>query len=83
MRYSVSNSVRGPRAKSKFFRTFYITIFLISAYAAFSIVADRSARYFQGHRYGVAERRALAELDITRLLKRDEEVCGDSRHSID
>lgn len=83
MRYTVSNSVLGPRAKSKFFRTFYITIFLISAFAAFAIVADRGARYFQGGRYGVTQRRALAELDVTRLLKRAEEVCINSHQFID
>jgi hypothetical protein len=83
MRYPVSNSVLGSRAKSKFFRTFYITIFLISAFAAFSIVADRGARYFQGDQYGVTQRRALAELDVTRLLKGYEEVCVDSCQSLD
>jgi hypothetical protein len=83
MRYTTSNSLLGSRAKSKYFRTFYITIILVSAYAAFSIVADRSARYFQGDSYGATQRRALAELDVDRLLKRDVEVCGGGRHRID
>lgn len=80
MRHIISNSALGSRAKSKYFRTFYITILLISLYTAFSIVADRSVRYAQGERYGAAQRRALAELDAGRLLKRDQPVCGDSRH---
>jgi hypothetical protein len=83
MRYPISNSVLGSRAKSKFFRTFYITIFLISAFAAFSIVADRSTRYFQGDQYGVTQNRALAEVDVIRLLKRHEEVCEDSRQFVE
>jgi hypothetical protein len=83
MRYNISNSGYGSRGNSKFLRTFCTTIFLISAFAALSIVADRSARYFQGGQYGVTQKRAPVELDVTRLVKRDKEVCGDSCLSID
>ncbi|PBP25764.1 putative sodium/calcium exchanger protein [Diplocarpon rosae] len=38
-----------------------------------SILADQSARYRYGVQYGVAQRRAMVELNIKRLVKRDEE----------
>jgi hypothetical protein len=66
----------GPRAKSKYISRFYITIGLISAFAILTYVADQSARYSQGSNYGVAGKRAVAELAVDRLLKRDQEVCG-------
>ncbi len=75
MRYTVSKSGLGPRARSKFYKTFSITILLISTFAALSIAADRSARYFQENRHAVAQRRAQPGLDVARLLKKDEEVC--------
>lgn len=69
---------RGPRrAPYRGFRAFYITILIISALAIFSLVADQAARYRHGIHYGVAQRRALAELDPLRKVKRDEEVRND------
>ncbi len=56
-------------------RAFYVTVLCLSLFAAISLVADQTARYRHGVQYGLAQRRALEELDITRLVKRDEEVC--------
>ncbi|TVY83334.1 putative cation exchanger [Lachnellula suecica] len=38
------------------FRAFYITVLIISALAVFSLVADQSARYYQGSQYGASAR---------------------------
>jgi sodium/potassium/calcium exchanger 6 len=54
------------------FRAFYLTVALISAFAVLSLVTDQFSRYRHGAQYGVAQKRALA--DVTRLFKRDEEV---------
>ena len=56
------------------FRTFYLTILCISLLAVLSLVADQIARYRHGVQYGTAQKRALEQLDVTRLVKRDEEV---------
>lgn len=72
---SSSSRPRRPRRPPyRSFRAFYITILIISALAIFSLVADQAARYRHGVEYGVAQRRALAELDPLRKVKRDEEV---------
>lgn len=68
-----SNAVRARRSKYSF-RAFYITVLLIASFAVISLVADQSARYRYGVQYGVAQKRALANLDGTRFVKRDEEV---------
>lgn len=47
-----------------------------------SLVADQTAKLRHGARYGVAQRRALEDLDITRLVKRDEE-CRLVHHADD
>jgi hypothetical protein len=47
-----------------------------------SLGADWVARYRHGTQYGAAQQRALEELDITRLVKRDEEVCKISEYPI-
>ncbi len=44
-------------------------------FTVISLVADQTAKFHHGAQYGLAQRRALEELDITRLVKRDEEVC--------
>jgi sodium/potassium/calcium exchanger 6 len=78
MRKTSSNAVpnRTTKLERKFrFRAFYITVLCISLFAVVSLVADRTARYRHGAQYGAAQRRALEELDVTRLVKRDEEVC--------
>jgi sodium/potassium/calcium exchanger 6 len=49
-------------------------VLLLSAFAVLSLIADQSAKYRHGGQYGVAQRKAVAELDAMRLLKRDEEV---------
>jgi hypothetical protein len=56
------------------FRAFYITILCISLFAVVSLVVNQTARYRHGVQYGAAQRRALEELNATRLVKRDEEV---------
>jgi len=61
------------------FRAFYITVLFISLFAVISVIADRAGRYRLGVQYGAAQRRALEELDITRLVKRDEEVRKTNR----
>ncbi|KFY65367.1 hypothetical protein V497_01414 [Pseudogymnoascus sp. VKM F-4516 (FW-969)] len=61
-------------AKSKFsFRSFYISTLLLCTFALVSLVATQAARYKNGDQYGIVQRRAVAELDTNRLLKRDEE----------
>ncbi|KAH6709332.1 Sodium/calcium exchanger protein-domain-containing protein [Leptodontidium sp. MPI-SDFR-AT-0119] len=63
-----------PRSPRTFrFRAFYITILCLSLLAVISLVADQSARYRHGTQYGLAQRRALEQLDPHRLVKRDEE----------
>jgi len=47
---------------------------IISAFAVISMFADQIGRYHHGLRYGAAQRRALEQLDIMRLVKRDAEV---------
>lgn len=76
MRNITPNSAVGRGPKSKHFRTFYVTILLLSSFAILGLITDWSKRYYYGGQYGVPERRALAELDAGRLLKRDEEVCA-------
>jgi sodium/potassium/calcium exchanger 6 len=72
---TMTNRTPGPPRRFRFrFRAFYITVLAISLFAVLSLVADQSARYRHGAQYGVAQRRALAELDVHRLVKRDEEV---------
>jgi solute carrier family 24 (sodium/potassium/calcium exchanger), member 6 len=69
---------RTPNLQKKFrFRAFYITILCISFLAVVSLVADQSARYLHGAQFGAQQRRALEGLDITRLVKRVEEVSED------
>lgn len=64
-----------PRARRKFrFRAFYITVLCICFFSIASFAADSFARYQHGVQYGVAQRQALEELDVRRLVKRDEEV---------
>jgi hypothetical protein len=65
---------RKTRAKYSF-RAFYITVLCISAFALLSTVAHQSAHYRHGSQYRVVQRQALGKLDITRLVKRDEEAC--------
>lgn len=63
------------RAKSKFsFRSFYISTLLLCALALVGLVTTQAARYKNGDQYGIIQRRAVAELDTSRLHKRDEEV---------
>jgi hypothetical protein len=64
---------RRPRARLSF-RAFYISILLISVFAVFSLITEQTLRFHHGLQYGIAQRRAVAELDPMRLLKRDEEV---------
>ncbi|OBT61594.1 hypothetical protein VE03_08921 [Pseudogymnoascus sp. 23342-1-I1] len=62
------------RARSRFsFRSFYISTLLLCAFALVSLVTTQAARYRNGDQYGIVQRRAVAELDINRLHKRDEE----------
>ncbi len=56
------------------FRTFYLTILCISLLAVLSLVADQTGRYRYGVQYGSAQKRALEQLDVTRLVKREDEV---------
>jgi len=56
------------------FRAFYLTALCISLLAVLSVVADQAARFRHGAHYGVAQKRALEQLDRNRLVKRDEEV---------
>ena len=77
MRKISSNAVleRTATVQRKFrFRAFYITVLCLSFLAAVSLLADQSARYRYGPQYGLAQRRALDQLDPGRLVKRDEEV---------
>ncbi|KFY38736.1 hypothetical protein V494_04222 [Pseudogymnoascus sp. VKM F-4513 (FW-928)] len=70
----MATSIQHRRAKPKFsFRSFYISTLLLCAFALVSLVATQAARYKNGDQYGVLERRAVAELDTNRLLKRDKE----------
>ncbi|KAK0126375.1 hypothetical protein ONS95_007981 [Cadophora gregata] len=71
---------RSPRTFR--FRAFYITVLCLALLAVISLVADQSARYRHGPQYGVAQRRALEQLDSTRLVKRDEE-CRLVHHAED
>lgn len=74
MRQTTSKSVPTRRTSHRrySFRAFYVTIVLISAFAVLSLVTDQLTRYRHGAQYGVAQKRALA--DVTRLQKKDEEV---------
>ncbi|EKD15515.1 putative sodium/calcium exchanger protein [Drepanopeziza brunnea f. sp. 'multigermtubi' MB_m1] len=79
------NRTPGPPRRFRFrfrFRAFYITVLVVSLFAVLSLVADQSARYRHGAQYGVAQRRALAELDVHRLVRRDEE-CRLVHHAQD
>ncbi|ELR06249.1 hypothetical protein VC83_05008 [Pseudogymnoascus destructans] len=70
----MATSTQHRRARSKFsFRSFYISTLLLCAFALVSLVATQVARYKNGDQYGIVQRRAVAELDANRLLKRDEE----------
>jgi sodium/potassium/calcium exchanger 6 len=74
-RISSTTVSAGRPTRSKYnFRAFYLTILFISFLAVISLVADQSARYRHGSEYGVAQKRALAALDSTEILRRDEEV---------
>lgn len=71
---------RHRNAKSKFsFRAFYISTLLLCALALVSLVTTQAARYKNGDQYGIVQRRAVAELDTSRLLKRDEEVSHNDK----
>jgi solute carrier family 24 (sodium/potassium/calcium exchanger), member 6 len=74
MRQTTSNAAPTRRISHRrySFRAFYLTVALISTFTILSLVADQFARYRHGAQYGVAQKRALA--DVTRLFKRDEEV---------
>ncbi|KAI6712160.1 hypothetical protein JHW43_005291 [Diplocarpon mali] len=85
MRKSSSQTVLNSKLRSprKFrFRAFYTTVLCLSLLAVLSLVADQSARYRYGMHYGATQRRALAELDVNRLVKRDQE-CRLVRHAED
>ncbi|KFY30904.1 hypothetical protein V493_01572 [Pseudogymnoascus sp. VKM F-4281 (FW-2241)] len=70
----MATSRQRRRAESKFsFRAFYISTLLLCAFALVSLVTTQAARYKNGDQYGIVQRRAVAELDTNRLLKRDEE----------
>lgn len=71
---AVPNRMGNLPHKKHRFRAFYVTILCISMLAVTSLVADQSARYRHGVQYGATQRRDLERLDITRLVKRDEEV---------
>ncbi|KAI9734095.1 MAG: hypothetical protein M1818_007033 [Claussenomyces sp. TS43310] len=76
-------SISALHRKAKFsFRAFYITSCLISAFAVLSLAADQVARYRYGDQYGVTQSMAAAELDVARLVKRDEE-CRLVHHASD
>ncbi|CZT03557.1 hypothetical protein WAI453_012271 [Rhynchosporium graminicola] len=64
------------------FRAFYVTVLCLSLLAVLSLVAEQSARYRHGAQYGLAQRRALEQLDANRLVKRDEE-CRLVHHAED
>jgi len=64
---------RVSRPQYRSFRSFYITILILSALAIITLLADQVGRYHQGAQYGAAQLRALERLDATRLVKRDEE----------
>src|SRR5690349_9194126 len=70
---SLSRELR--RAKPKFsFRSFYVSTLLLCAFALVSLVSVQTSRYLNGDRYGITQKRVIAELDGNRLVKRDEEV---------
>ncbi|KAH7364286.1 Sodium/calcium exchanger protein-domain-containing protein [Rhexocercosporidium sp. MPI-PUGE-AT-0058] len=74
---------RTARSPRRFrFRAFYITVLCLSLLAVISLVAEQSARYRHGAQYGLAQRRALEQLDVNRLVKRDEE-CRLVHHAED
>jgi len=62
------------RPQYRSFRAFYITVVVLSFFAIISLLADQATRYRHGLNYGAAQRRALDQLDVARLIKRDEEV---------
>lgn len=70
----VPHRANRPRPKYRSFRSFYITVLILSLFAVVSLVADQAARYRQGTQYGLAQKRALEQLDPGRLVKRDIEV---------
>ncbi|KAL2064763.1 hypothetical protein VTL71DRAFT_3902 [Oculimacula yallundae] len=85
MRRQSPNAVSGriSRSPRRFrFRAFYITVLCLSLLAVLSLVADQSARYRHGAQYGLAQKRALEQLDPHRLVKRDEE-CRLVHHAED
>ncbi|KAE9381592.1 hypothetical protein N431DRAFT_392944 [Stipitochalara longipes BDJ] len=79
--HAVPNRTRSLPRKFRL-RAFYITVLCISLFAVVSLLADQTARYRHGVQYGAAQRRALEELDFTRLVKRDEE-CRLVHHAQD
>ncbi|PQE19972.1 sodium calcium exchanger protein [Rutstroemia sp. NJR-2017a BVV2] len=82
-RISSTTVSAGRPTRSKYnFRAFYLTILFISFLAVISLVADQSARYRHGSEYGVAQKRALAALDSTESLRKDEE-CRLVHHAED
>jgi hypothetical protein len=68
---------RRPRLS---FRSFYISVLIVSVLAVASLVADQAARYRYGTQYGVVQRQQIAALDPSRLFKRDEEVSCEPLH---
>lgn len=83
MRPLSSNAVPRCISQRKFrFQAFYLTVLCICLFTVLSLLADQTAKFRHGVRYGVAQRRALEDLDITRLAKRDEE-CRLVHHADD
>ncbi|KAE8447479.1 hypothetical protein EG329_010752 [Mollisiaceae sp. DMI_Dod_QoI] len=83
MRHLSSNAVpRRPSQRKYRFQAFYITVLCMCLFTVISLVADQTAKFHHGAQYGLAQRRALEELDITRLVKRDEE-CRLVHHAED
>lgn len=78
----MSNSIMNKshalgRSRTKFsFRAFYISTIILCALALFSLGTTQYSRYTNGEQHGVLQRRAVAALDLHRLVKRDEEVCA-------
>ncbi|KAF4635460.1 hypothetical protein G7Y89_g2637 [Cudoniella acicularis] len=73
MRRITSNAAAtGHRKPRLSFRAFYITVLLISAFAAISFLADQTAKYTHGQN-GAALRRTVEGQDVRQLFKRDEE----------
>ena len=73
----MATSRQHRRARAKFsFRSFYISTLLLCTFALVSLVTTQVARYKNGDQYGIVQRRAVADLDTNRLLKRDEEVSN-------